>query len=316
MDKKIELFAQIPYKNGLKKRLDHILVELFNDYSRETLKKWILNNQVLVNQKIVNQPDKKFFGGETILIIAKIQKTDLLQPENIPIDIVYEDEYIFVVNKYDNLVVHPSPGHLDGTLLNALLFLNNNIKYLPRSGIVHRLDKDTTGLMVVAKTLLAYNQLKELILARKMFREYKTIVFGSMISGGKIDEPIMRHSVKRKKMTTNILGKKSITNYRIINKFKFHTYLRIIPETGRTHQIRVHMSFINHPIVGDKLYYKKNIYLNGLSRNIFNIIKKFPRQALHSTKLSFLHPITKKIMLWEIDIPQDMKKLLHILSSY
>ncbi|WP_367679265.1 23S rRNA pseudouridine(1911/1915/1917) synthase RluD [Buchnera aphidicola] len=315
--KKITLYSLVPDQHGKKKRLDHILVKIFFQYSREILRKWIINNQVLVNQTIINKPSKKIVGGEYIFIQTEIISSNFYQPENIKINVIYEDKDIFIINKSSNLVVHPAPGHNSGTLLNALLFIDNNLKFLPRAGIVHRLDKNTTGLMVVARNIEAYNHLVTLISHRKVFREYKAIVLGSMLSGGTINESISRHPINRKKMMVNHTGKNSVTHYRIIKKFKCYTYIRVILETGRTHQIRVHMSYINHPIVGDKLYMikRKNLISSSMNKKFNTLFSSFPRQALHATQLCFIHPTTNKVMNWKIDVPKDMKELLCVLYS-
>ncbi|XRX42766.1 MAG: 23S rRNA pseudouridine(1911/1915/1917) synthase RluD [Buchnera aphidicola (Eriosoma harunire)] len=318
MKRKIELLSYIPMFFCKKQRLDSVLSGVFSQYSREFLKKCIVNNQVFVDRKVINKPAKKVIGGEEVIIFIIIDVIDSFKPENIVINVIYEDQDILIINKQSDLVVHPAPGHNSGTLLNALMFHYPDIKNLPRAGIVHRLDKNTTGLMVVAKTFVAYRSLIKVIRNRKMSREYVAIVVGSMISGGKIDKPICRHSVYKKKMMVNIVGKKSVTYYRIIKKFQFFTYIGITLETGRTHQIRVHMSSINHPIVGDKLYMSNNPYFskrNNQDRNNIKDILNFYRPALHSTKLGFKHPVTKEFMEWIIDIPTDMKVLLNSLEK-
>ncbi|WP_422667314.1 23S rRNA pseudouridine(1911/1915/1917) synthase RluD [Buchnera aphidicola] len=310
--KKNKLSVILPYFLFFGKRIDQILSHFFQEYSRSFLKKCILNNQVLVNGKIENHPDKKMIGGEKIVVLLFNIEPMIDIPENIFLDIVYEDEDILVINKPAGLVVHPGAGNRNGTLLNALLYRYITIHNLPRAGIVHRLDKDTSGLMVIAKTIISYTYLFNLLKNRKIIRKYQAIVQGSMISGGIIDAPIMRHHIKRTCMMVNDLGKKSVTHYKIIKKFSLYTHISVQLETGRTHQIRVHMLHIGYPIVGD------SVYNRNFHHPITNIKQKnqkifFPRQALHAYHLSFCHPITKKKMKWIISLPKDMITLLKIL---
>ncbi|QNS02068.1 MAG: 23S rRNA pseudouridine(1911/1915/1917) synthase RluD [Buchnera aphidicola (Pentalonia nigronervosa)] len=307
--KKIKLIAIVPYF-FLKKRLDQVLVILFKQYSRVYLKHLIKSNQVLVNQRVINKPNKKVFGGEKIIVYVIMDDVLVNFSENISLNIIYEDDIILVINKPPGVVVHPGPGHEYGTIFDALLHRYNNSKNLPRAGIVHRLDKDTSGLMIVAKNLFSYNYLLKQIKERQITRKYQSIVQGNMISGNTIDAPIMRHSVHRTRMTINNLGKKSITHYRIIQRFKHYTHIEVTLETGRTHQIRVHMQYIKYPIVGDTVY--KCIRYN---LNYINSINQFHRQALHAHYLSFYHPISQSLMFWEIPLPKDMQILLKDLQK-
>jgi 23S rRNA pseudouridine1911/1915/1917 synthase len=311
--KKIELNAIVSCFSLSGKRLDQVLAKLFKQYSRAYLKKLILKNQVFLNKKIINQPDKKILVGEEITIYPFLKNVLFDVPENIILDIIYEDRDILVINKPVGLVVHPGPGNNQGTVLNALLYHYKNIKNLPRAGIIHRLDKNTSGLMIIAKTVFSYNYLLNLLKKRKIIREYEAIVTGKMISGGTINQPIMRHRTKRTCMTVHHLGKKSVTHYKIIHRFTYHTHILVRLETGRTHQIRVHMLYIKHPLVGDPCY-------NGIHRRInykkdrkSEKISKFSRQALHASHLSFKHPITHNLMSWTIPLPQDMQDLLLLL---
>ncbi|QCI20535.1 23S rRNA pseudouridine(1911/1915/1917) synthase RluD [Buchnera aphidicola (Brachycaudus cardui)] len=313
--KKIELSTIVSCISFSGKRLDKVLAQLFKEYSRSYLKKLILINQVLVNKSIVNQPDKKISVGEIITIYPILKDLKFNFPENIPLNIIYEDNDILVINKPAGLVVHPGSGNNTGTILNALLYHYKNIKYLPRAGIVHRLDKDTTGLMVVAKTIYAYNYLLKILKKRKITREYQGIVKGNMISGGIINAPIMRHHMKRTSMMVHSLGKTSITHYKIINRFKYHTHISIRLETGRTHQIRVHMLYIKHPLVGDPCYKGIERGINYKKNEDINKIYTFPRQALHASHISFVHPVTQNLMSWTVSLPEDMKKLLVYLQN-
>lgn len=308
--KKIELSAVASCFSLSGKRLDLVLSKLFKQYSRSYLKSLIIMNQVLINQDIANQPDKKILGGETLTIYPCSKNILFDIPENIFLNIVYEDHDILVINKPAGLVVHPGSGNNQGTILNALIYRYKNIKNLPRAGIVHRLDKDTSGLMVIAKTIFSCNYLLELLKKRKIIRIYEGVVKGTMISGGTVNEPIMRHHTKRTRMMVHHAGKKSVTHYTIIKRFKFYTHLKIRLETGRTHQIRVHMLHIKHPLVGDPFYGGSNIQLNYIKDTNINKIYKFPRQALHASHLSLYHPVTKNLISWTIPLPQDMKTLI------
>ncbi|WP_425619561.1 23S rRNA pseudouridine(1911/1915/1917) synthase RluD [Buchnera aphidicola] len=296
------------------KRLDQVLSIIFNEYSRSYLKKMIIMNQVAVNGIIINIPDKKILGKETITIYLKNEQILYDLPENISLNIIYEDDHILVINKPDGLVVHPGSGHKTGTILNALLYYDKNIRNVPRSGIVHRLDKNTTGLMVIAKNIFSYNYLVKLLKERKIVRKYQGIVTGNVISGGTINQPIMRHPIKRTCMTVNRLGKTAITHYTIINRFKNHTHISIRLETGRTHQIRVHMSYIKHPLFGDPCYSNFNNYIKYKNDQKINQVYKFSRQALHANYLSFLHPVRQNLMSWTIPFPKDMIELISKLS--
>ena len=229
---------------------------------------------------------------------------------NLPIDIVYEDEDIIVINKPRDLVVHPGAGNPDGTVLNALLHYYPPIADVPRAGIVHRLDKDTTGLMVVAKTVPAQTRLVESLQRREITREYEAVAIGHMTAGGTVDEPISRHPTKRTHMAVHPMGKPAVTHYRIMEHFRVHTRLRLRLETGRTHQIRVHMAHITHPLVGDPVYGGRPRPPKGASEAFISTLRKFDRQALHATMLRLYHPISGIEMEWHAPIPQDMVELI------
>ncbi|XBC42551.1 MAG: 23S rRNA pseudouridine(1911/1915/1917) synthase RluD [Buchnera aphidicola (Meitanaphis elongallis)] len=295
-------------------RLDKVLSQLYCNYSRTCFKKWILNCQVSVNDRMCDNPNMKVSCGDKITVNIINCENGFENPQNIPLNVVYEDNDILVIDKQVNLVVHPGAGHKDGTLLNALLYKSNTFLNVPRAGIIHRLDKNTTGLMVIAKNLISYNNLVELMKCRKIVRQYEALVYGRMISGGTICRSIKRHPVQRTIMTTNVLGRKAITHYRIIKRLSCCTHIRIKLETGRTHQIRVHMLSINHPLIGDSVYRNKHKFCKSITLGVYNIIKKFPRPALHASKLCLKHPITGQWMEWDSVFPNDIANLLNELN--
>jgi len=254
-------------------------------------------------------------GGEAIAIDAQIEEAARWLPQDIALNIVYEDNDILVINKPRDLVVHPGAGNPDGTVLNALLHHYPEIMDVPRCGIVHRLDKDTTGLMVVAKTVPAQTHLVDALQRREITREYEAVAIGTMTAGGTVDEPISRHSTKRTHMAVHPMGKPATTHYRIMEHFRAHTRLRLRLETGRTHQIRVHMSHINHPLVGDQLYGGRPRPPKGASDEFISTLRGFDRQALHATMLRLFHPVTGIQMEWHAPLPQDMVDLINALKA-
>lgn len=314
MAQQLQLQAKI-LESQLDQRLDQALAELFPDYSRSRIKEWILDNRVQVNGKIINRPKEKVFGSEQTAIDVLLEEDMRWQPQNIPLNIVYGDDEIIVINKPRDLVVHPGAGNPDGTVLNALLYRYPEIINVPRAGIVHRLDKDTTGLMVIAKTIPAQTHLVEALQLREITREYEAVVNGRMIAGGTVDEPIARHPTKRTHMAIHPLGKPAITHYRVMEHFRAHTRLRLRLESGRTHQIRVHMAHINHPLVGDPVYGGRPRSVKGVSEEFRQVMNNFDRQALHATMLRLYHPRTGIEMEWHADIPADMVILINILKA-
>ncbi|WP_281560146.1 23S rRNA pseudouridine(1911/1915/1917) synthase RluD [Thalassomonas sp. RHCl1] len=299
----------------LGKRLDQTLAEMFPDYSRSRLKEWILAGQVTVNGDVITRAREKMFGGEHIAINAEIEAEVRFDPQDIPLNIVYEDDDILVINKPAGLVVHPGAGNPDGTVLNALLHHCPELEIVPRAGIVHRLDKDTTGLMVVAKTIAAQTNLVEALQAREITREYEAIANGLMTAGGVVDEPIGRHATKRTHMAVTFSGRPSVTHYRVLEKYRLHTRLRLRLETGRTHQIRVHMAHITHPLVGDPVYGGRPRPPKNATDDLREVLRSFKRQALHAAMLSLYHPITGEQMTWHADIPEDFAYLTQVLRE-
>ncbi|ENE0777910.1 23S rRNA pseudouridine(1911/1915/1917) synthase RluD [Providencia stuartii] len=314
MAQQVQLNATVA-ESQLGQRLDQALAELFPDYSRSRIKEWILDDRVQVNGKVINKPKEKVLGGEQILVDALIEEDNRWEPQDIPLDVVYEDEDILVINKPRGLVVHPGAGNPDGTILNALLHRYPEIVDVPRAGIVHRLDKDTTGLMVVAKTVPAQTRLLESLQLREITREYEAVAVGRMTAGGMVEEPISRHPTKRTHMAVHPMGKPAITHYRVMEHFRAHTRLRLRLETGRTHQIRVHMAHINHPLIGDPLYGGRPRPLKGASEEFFEVMRKFDRQALHATMLRLYHPISGIQMEWHAPLPDDMVELIEALKA-
>ena len=295
-------------------RLDQALATLYPEYSRSQIQKWIKAGHIRVDDKIL-KPKDRLTGGEEILIETVLEVQTDFAAENIPLDIVYEDDDILVLNKPADLVVHPAAGNWSGTLVNALLHYKPTLEMLPRAGIVHRLDKDTTGLMVVAKTLIAHTSLVEQLQARDVSREYLALVHGNVVAGSTIEANIGRHPVDRKRQAVTEGGKEAVTHYRIEERFPHHTLLRVALETGRTHQIRVHLSWKHMPIVGDQVYGGRPRVPAGASESVRQAVQQFPRQALHATRLGLHHPVSGDYLQWQVAIPADMAALLDILRA-
>lgn len=296
-------------------RLDQALADLFPDYSRSRIKEWILEGAVTIDGEKVTKPREKVIVDQLVEISTILEEEVTSRPQDIALNIVYEDEHILVINKPADLVVHPGAGNMDGTILNALLFHCPDIANVPRAGIVHRLDKDTTGLMVVAKTVPAQTHLVAQLQAREITREYEAIVHGTLTAGGTVDANIGRHPQKRTHMAVTEIGRPSVTHYRIAEKFRSHTRLRLRLETGRTHQIRVHMAHVKHPLVGDPLYQGRPRPTKGASEEMQTVLKGFKRQALHAVKLELEHPVTSEWMQWYAPVPEDMVKLTEALRA-
>jgi 23S rRNA pseudouridine1911/1915/1917 synthase len=289
-------------------RLDQALARLLPDFSRSRLSLWVRRNQVSLDGEPA-LPRHKVWGGEKISVLPEPDpRQTAFRAQDIPISIVYEDETLLVVDKPAGLVVHPGSGNWQGTLLNALLQHAPALQHLPRAGIVHRLDKETSGLLVVAKTLSAQTALVRQLQARSVTREYCAVVHGIVARDGKVDAPIGRHPVQRTRMAVIARGKPAVTHYHVVERFAAATLLRCRLETGRTHQIRVHLHSIGHPLVGDPAYGKK-------SGGAIAQALRFPRQALHAEKLALLHPQSGKPMTWHAGLPQDMQDLIRTLRT-
>lgn len=296
-------------------RLDQVLAELFDQYSRSRLQQWIKQGDALVDGQPMRTRDK-VLGGETVVLTVQTEAETRFEAQPINLDVVYEDEQILVINKPAGLVVHPAAGNPSGTMLNALLHLAPELAHVPRAGIVHRLDKETSGLLVVARTLEAQTALVEQLQAREFLREYETVVTGVMTAGGTVDAPIGRHPVQRKRMAVRpVSGKEAITHYRVKERFRAHTYVSVKLETGRTHQIRVHMAHIRYPIVGDPVYGGRLKVPKQCSEGLLLQLRTFKRQALHARHLGIVHPTSGEAMDWTQPTPTDMQLLLDSLRQ-
>ena len=312
--RKIQLEIVIPEKfKG--KRLDLALSKLFPEHSRSRIQSWIKAGEVEVNNSKYKQRNV-VNSGDIIKINTTLKSIDKHQAEHIGLDVIYEDKAIIILNKPAGLVVHPGAGNQKHTLVNALLHFDEKLDVLPRAGIIHRLDKDTTGIMIIARTIESYTYLVNELQKRNIKRNYKAIICGQLVAGGMIENKIGRHPVHRTKMAVTDKGKLATTHYRIIKKFQHYTYLDIQLGTGRTHQIRVHMNNEKHPIIGDPLYGKNTFIKKGINASLREFIKNFKRQALHAYNLEFTHPISKKIISLKAELPDDMNNLIKILEMY
>jgi 23S rRNA pseudouridine1911/1915/1917 synthase len=280
-------------------RLDVALADLFREYSRSRLQNWVRNGQVLINGQPCGVRDK-VWGGEAICLWPELEKNEVDAPEAIPLQVVFEDAALLVIDKPAGLVVHPGNGNARGTLLNGILHHVPANAELPRAGIVHRLDKETSGLLVVAKTLKAHTDLVRQLQARTVKREYLALVHGEIDHDGSVDAPLARDPVVRTRRAVHPLGKRAVTHYRVEERFPGLTLVCCSLETGRTHQIRVHMQHINHPLVGDPVY----------SRGRRGPASGFPRQALHATRLGLFHPYLGEPLEWAAPLPDDFFRLL------
>lgn len=312
MPEAIQHSLTIPYE-AAGQRLDQALADLLGEYSRTRIKEWIDAGQVLVNG-LKLRPRDKVIGGESVEVNATLPDAVDVAPEAIALNIVHQDRHTLVINKPMGLVVHPGAGNAAGTLQNALLHFDASLAQIPRAGIVHRLDKDTTGLMVVARTLEAHTALVRAIEAREVEREYEAVCLGVMTGGGVVDAPIGRHPVDRVRMAIREDGRDAVTHYRVVRRFRGHTHVRCKLETGRTHQIRVHMAHIKYPLVGDNVYGGRLLLPKGASPELIEALRGFKRQALHAARLAFEHPISGKQIECEAPLPADMRELIEVLA--
>lgn len=295
-------------------RLDRVLADMFPQFSRSRLQAWLREGGILVDGSMA-KPRRAVAGGETLDIDVALPDPVPDAAEALPLDVLFEDPDLVVVNKPADLVVHPAVGNPAGTLLNRLLYHAPELATLPRAGIVHRLDKDTTGLLVVARTLEAHKSLADQLLARSMGREYEALVQGCPVAGGRVDAPIGRHPKDRKRMAVRQGSKAAVTHYRVQERFRAHSHLRVRLETGRTHQIRVHMAHIGHPLVGDRTYGGRPKVPAGANADVVRTLQAFPRQALHAGTLELDHPRSGKRLSWTAPMPDDMTRLLKLLRK-
>lgn len=297
-------------------RLDVVLAQLFPDYSRSQLSAWLKEGAITFNHRSAKPKDKVMGGEEIELKVDFNDSGDSYLPEAIPLNIIYEDEQVLVVNKPAGLVVHPGAGNREHTLVNALLHHAPSLQHLPRAGIIHRLDKDTTGLLVIAKTLTAHTNLIRQMQAREIQRNYLTLVQGHLISGGEINTFYGRHPRNRLKMAVCAQGREAITLYTIRKQYHDFTLLNVQLMTGRTHQIRVHMAHINHPVVGDPLYGGRMRFPVDATEELRDLFKQFQRQALHAWRLSFAHPESEETLTLEANLPDDFQSLIQALDNH
>ncbi len=288
-------------------RLDQALSKQLTGYSRTQIQEWIKSGEITLNGKPAKTKDI-IIGGESIEINASLKAQPTWEAQNIQLDVIYEDDALLVI-------VHPGTGNPNHTLLNALLHHAPQLQKLPRAGIIHRLDKDTSGLLVIAKTTEALNDLSEQLKNRTISRIYQTIVMGIFTSGGTVNAPISRHPINRKRMAVMDTGRPSVTHYRMMERYRAHTRIKVQLETGRTHQIRVHMAHIHHPILGDQVYAGRLQLPKGATQPLIDILRNFKHQALHAYVLGLVHPITREEMKWRAPLPKDMQELIDILRN-
>mgnify|MGYP006421525097 FL=1 len=296
-------------------RLDVALSEMLPDYSRSKITAWIKSGDALINNKAF-KPKDKVNGSQVVMLSLNKKQNNDWSAENIALNVVFEDEDIIIINKPFGLVTHPGAGNWNGTLANALLYYDPELSKLDRAGIVHRLDKNTSGLMVIARNEKSQKYLVEQLQSHSVVREYSAIVYGHMISGGSVNDPIGRDPKDRIKQAVSSNGKDATTHYRVIDRFKSHTHVKAILETGRTHQIRVHLSHIGYPLLGDPMYGGRVRFPKKASEILKESLLGFKRQALHSKKLTLNHPSTGELMSWKAPLPDDMLELLDILNEF
>ena len=297
------------------RRLDSVIAELLPDYSRSLIKQWI-NEQAVVRNGQVCRPRDPVITDDVIEINATVRDRTQQIAQAITLDILHEDEALIIVNKPAGLVVHPGNGNWQGTLVNALLHHCPELAHLPRAGLIHRIDKDTSGLLAIAKTLASYTSMVNALQQREVKRQYVALVQGEPISGGTINIPIARHPRQRTKMSVMPNGKEAITHYRLNERFKHYTLLDVQLETGRTHQIRVHLAHAGYPLVGDSVYNPRYQLPKKCPETLLNTIRGFKRQALHAHQLGLIHPQQGQFLQWTAPLPEDMLNLIDVLRTW
>ena len=295
-------------------RLDQALARLFPDYSRSRLQQWIRNGLVQVNGTRPRIRDQ-VRGGETVTVQPRLERREHWEAQSLPLDVVYEDEDLLIVNKPAGLVVHPAVGNPDRTLVNALLHYDPGLSRVPRAGVIHRLDKGTSGLLVIARNIRAHKYLVDQLKEHEVKREYRALVLGIMTAGGHIEAPVGRHPIRRTRMAVVSSGKPAMTHYRVLDRFTGHSYVRVMLETGRTHQIRVHMAHIGHPVLGDPEYGGRLRIPRNASPLLAEHLHRFKRQALHAARLGLRHPASDEHLSWEVPLPADMAAVLLALRT-
>ncbi len=313
-DSETEILTETVPQGLAGKRLDQALARMFPQYSRSRIKSWILQGQVTVDGDVI-RPKDAVQGGSLVTLKPQAEVAVQSVPEQMELDVAYEDEHLLVIVKPAGLVVHPGAGNHRGTLMNGLLFYAAELAELPRAGIVHRLDKDTSGLLLVGRTLEAHTALVRQMAEREISRHYLAVCIGVLTGGGTIDAPIGRHPVDRLRMHVVENGKPAITHYRVLQRFASHTYVSVRLETGRTHQIRVHFAHKRHPLLGDQTYGGRLAMPAGASAELQQALRQFRRQALHAEKLSFQHPVSGETVSVQADPPDDFKALLDLLQG-
>ncbi|MBN2885857.1 MAG: 23S rRNA pseudouridine(1911/1915/1917) synthase RluD [Chromatiaceae bacterium] len=291
-------------------RLDQALARLLPEFSRARLQQWIAAGEVRIDGRAPRGVRERVMGGEQVVVEALIERSGDCLAEAIALDILHEDEALLIINKPAGLVVHPAAGNPDGTLQNALLHHAPELAAVPRAGIVHRLDKDTSGLLVVARTLQSHRALVEQLRLRQVHREYRALVLGELVAGGRVEAPIGRHPTQRTRMAVVAGGRPSVTHYRVLERYPGHSLLAVELETGRTHQIRVHMAHLRHPLVGDRTYGVRPRPPRGAAPALTEALQHFPRQALHAIRLGLTHPLSGEPVFWEAPMAPDLEALL------
>jgi 23S rRNA pseudouridine1911/1915/1917 synthase len=295
-------------------RLDQALARMFPEYSRSRLKEWLLAGSITLDGA-PKRPRDAVAGGEIVSLQPQTEASVRAEPEPIRLDVVFEDEDLLVVNKPAGLVVHPGAGNPAGTLMNGLLHHAPTLEQVPRAGIIHRIDKQTSGLLLVAKTLQAHTSLVRLLAEREISRHYLAVCNGVLTGGGTINEPIARHRVDRKRMSIQKDGKRAVTHYTVIERFRGFTYISVKLETGRTHQIRVHFAHRRHALVGDPVYGGRLALPKGATEELIQMLRRFKRQALHAARLGFVHPVSGERLEFDVVPPDDFQELLAVLRQ-